>query len=213
MTKIYNYDPKTFEYINSENAELDPAELMINHREVPLVPAYATLIKPPAKRELKTRLFIENTWQVVDDFRGMYMVDDSMQPQAVTNFGALPEGYIPITEAQAQQIIEDDLYYVISDGKLIQNPNYEEEKQAREDAEFNKQFFNTSLGYVRRAVTMKDGSKKDFLCDILPLLAPGVPILTYTRELEQSQVITTEQFINECKQQMLIDFYGVQQNG
>lgn len=77
-----------------------------------------------------------------------------------------------------------------------------------EEAEFNREFFNTSLGYVRRKVTMKDGRIKDFLSDILPLLAPGVPVLTYTRQLVQNKVLVTEQFINECKQQVLIDFYG-----
>lgn len=213
MTKIYNYHPITLEYLNSQNAELDPAELQINNKKVPLVPAYATLTKPPATGDYKIAIFNENSWEIVDDFRGLYMVDETMQPSIIRDLGALPEGYATATEEQAAKILEDDLYYVISDGALIVNPNYEADKAAREDEEFNKQFFNTSLGYVRRAVNMKNGSKKDFLSDILPLLAPGVPILTYTRKLEQSQVITTEQFINECKQQMLIDFYGVQQNG
>lgn len=100
-------------------------------------------------------------------------------------------------------------YYKYDNGAIVLNPNYEEEQQAKEDAEFNKQFFNTSLGYVRRAVTMKDGSIKDFLCDILPLLKVGIPILTYDRQLNQSKVLVTEQFISECQNQVLIDFYGV----
>ena len=40
-----------------------------------------------------------------------------------------------------------------------------EQAQARETS-FNEEFFNTSLGYIRRKVTMKDGSTKDFLTDI-----------------------------------------------
>ena len=97
---------------------------------------------------------------------------------------------------------------IVQNGVLVLNPNYEAEQQAAEEAEFNKQFFNTSLGYVRRKVTMKDGNTRDFLVDILPMLTVGVPILTYTRELEQSKVNATEQFINECKQQLFNDFYG-----
>lgn len=81
----------------------------------------------------------------------------------------------------------------------------EEEKEE----EFNRQFFLTSLGYVRRRVTMKDGSSKDFLSDILPLLEIGVPVLTYSKDLVQKKVLVTEEFINQCKQQMLKDFYGV----
>lgn len=89
---------------------------------------------------------------------------------------------------------------------------------ADKETEFNKQFFNTSLGYVRRKVTMKDGSIKDFLSDILPLLQTGVPIITYNKpDFETSDTptqnlnqIVTEDFINECKQQVLADFYGAQ---
>lgn len=89
--------------------------------------------------------------------------------------------------------------------QIVRLPQPTPEEQ---EAEFNRQFFNTSLGYVRRKVTMQNGDKRDFLCDILPLLQVGVPILTYTRDLQQNSVFATEQFINECKQQMLTDFYG-----
>lgn len=82
---------------------------------------------------------------------------------------------------------------------------------AEQQAALLAQFFQTSLGYVKRSVTMKDGRTKDFLCDILPLLEVGVPILTYSAAGEQSKVNVTQEFINECKNQLLIDFYGVEQ--
>lgn len=85
----------------------------------------------------------------------------------------------------------------------------EEEKQEQEHQQFLKDFFNTSLGWVRRQVTMQTGDTKDFLTDILPLLQVGIPILTYTEAGEQNKVIVTEEFLNECKQQVLRDFYGV----
>lgn len=206
--KIYNYDPLTFEYISAQNADLDPEETKRQGKNIYLIPAFATLMEPPAKKERKTRIFNENSWEIVDDFRGLYMVNSDMQPLKVEQIGALPDGYTPATEEQAQKILEDDLFYIVKDGKLIENPDYEAQKKEREDRAFNAQFFNTSLGYVRRQVTMKDGSTKDFLSDILPLLQADIPILTYTRELEQRKVIVTPEFINECKQQMLKDFYG-----
>lgn len=132
MTKIYNYHPITLEYLNSQNAELDPAELQINNKKVPLVPSYATLIKPQATGDYKTAIFNENSWEIVDDFRGLYMVDETMQPSIIRDLGALPEGYATATEEQATKILEDDLYYIISDGALIVNPNYEADKAARE---------------------------------------------------------------------------------
>lgn len=84
----------------------------------------------------------------------------------------------------------------------------EQEKQEQEEKEFNRKFFNTSLGYVSRDVHMKNGTVKDFLTDILPLLKVGIPVLVYTRQLEQSKVPATQQFIDECGQQLIADFYG-----
>ena len=110
-----------------------------------------------------------------------------------------------ITQAELDA---DKRKVIIQDGILVLNPNYEEEKEAEKEAEFNHQFFHTTLGYVRRNVTMKDGSVKSFLTDILPMLVVGVPILVYDRELNQTRVQVTEVFINECKQQLYKDFYG-----
>ena len=62
--------------------------------------------------------------------------------------------------------------------KIIPEPTPEEQ-----EAEFNRQFFNTSLGYVRRKFTNKTGEVKDFLSDALPLLQPGVEIIRASRLL------------------------------
>lgn len=84
----------------------------------------------------------------------------------------------------------------------------QEEKRQQEEEEFNRKFFNTSLGYVSRDVHMKNGTIKDFLTDILPLLQVGIPVLTYTRQYVQNKVPCTEEFLNECKNQLIVDFYG-----
>ena len=109
--------------------------------------------------------------------------------------------------------------------RLVPNPNWEQEQAEKREAEFNKAFFNTSLGYVRRAVTMADGSKKDFLSDLLPVISMGVQsgmpvnILTYdeppfdedvTDWTEyQHQVTVTAQFIQECFMQLSNDFLPI----
>ena len=108
---------------------------------------------------------------------------------------------------------------------LVANPDYEEEEAERREAEFNKAFFNTSLGYVRRSVTMADGSHKDFLSDLLPVISMGVQggmpvnILTYDQPPfdedvtdwteYQHQVIVTAQFIQECFLQLSNDFLPI----
>ena len=104
-------------------------------------------------------------------------------------------------------------YYIYSNGQIIINPDYEAEQEEKRRQEFLASFFNTSLGWVSRKVHMKDGSIKDFLSDILPLLQIDVPIITYNIDGTQNVgVKVTSQFIEECKQQVLIDFYGVLQN-
>jgi len=96
------------------------------------------------------------------------------------------------------------------------------DKAAQREANFNKAFFSTSLGYVRRSVTMADGSHKDFLSDLLPVISMGVQggmpvnILTYDKppfdsDVEdwtqyQHQVVVTPQFIQECFATLANDF-------
>lgn len=115
--------------------------------------------------------------------------------------------------------------YIVEDGELVLNPDWEEEQAERRETEFNKAFFLTSLGYIRRAVTMADGSKKDFLSDLMPTikmgLESGVPvnILAYDKppfdkDVEdwteyQHQMVVTPQFIQECFMQLSNDFLPI----
>lgn len=103
-----------------------------------------------------------------------------------------------------ETIEETDLIYKLYRGEYLT----EEEIKNKEKEQFLKEFFNTSLGYVRRKVSMQTGETKDFLADILPILQVGIPILTYTEDGEQNKVLVTEEFLDECKQQVIKDFYG-----
>ena len=74
---------------------------------------------------------------------------------------------------------------------------------------FERCFFETSLGYVKRKAFVKGtGEFKDFLSDMLAGMVVGQPILVYDRELNQSQAIVTEEFKQECAAQYNRDFYG-----
>lgn len=106
--------------------------------------------------------------------------------------------------------------WVFDGNDFVLNPNLEEIRKQ----DFKSQFFETCLGYIRRNVTMQDGTTKSFLTDLLPLMRVGIPIISYnlpdfsqevTQEnLEslQNKVFVTEQFITECQNQVIIDFYG-----
>ena len=78
---------------------------------------------------------------------------------------------------------------------------------------FQRCFFNTSLGYVSRTVHNLNGKTEDFLNDTLPALQTGIPIITYNADKTQNVgVIVTEEFLDECKQQKYKDFYGGNSN-
>ena len=103
-------------------------------------------------------------------------------------------------------------------------PTTEELVKEREE-QFNKDFFNTSLGYVRRKVSMATGETKDFLSDLLPTISMGVQmgkpvtIITYnkpdfTQEITdwtafQNEKIVTAEFVQECFMQLSNDFKPV----
>lgn len=150
----------------------------------------------------------------VDDLTKPIMVEEEItNPETGEKETAIVQKHHTETRTKTvvELAIEPKGYYVCfkdnyTNGEI--NPYYEDEKVKEREEQFNKDFFNTSLGYVRRKVTMQDGTKKDFLADILPLLEINVPILAYTKEGNQNKVFVTEEFINECKQQMLKDFYG-----
>lgn len=161
---IYNYDEFTKEYTGQSIASLDPAETKAQEKDVYLIPANATTTKPP---KIKTNevVIYDNGWQIKTDYRGQYIVNEDMQPQKVEEIGNLPDGFIPVTEKQAQKIQEDDLYYVISDGKLIKNPNYDEQKQTREKERISH------LKCTKRVfVLMLEQIGLDYFEQILPLI-------------------------------------------
>lgn len=108
---------------------------------------------------------------------------------------------------------------------ISDTPEYKAKEAAKREADFNLAFFNTSLGYIRRVVTMADGSHKDFLSDLLPAIyastSAGTPvnIIAYTKppfdhDIKdwteyQNIVVATPQFIQECFAQLGNDFLPI----
>ena len=107
---------------------------------------------------------------------------------------------------------------IMENGVPVIDSKYEEKQAEIRKAEFELAFFNTSLGWIRRSVTMKDGSTKSFLTDLLPQLIAGIPVLAYqlpdfTKDVNivdyQKKVLVTNEFLQECKNQLYADFYGI----
>ena len=133
------------------------------------------------------------------------------------------------TKTVVELAIEPKGYYICfkdnyTNGEI--NPYYEDEKAKEREEQFNKDFFNTSLGYVRRKVSMATGETKDFLSDLLPTISMGiqmgqpVQIIAYDKpdftqeiidwEVFQNVKTVTAEFVQECFLQLSNDFKPVE---
>lgn len=86
---VYNYDPRTFEFISSENAYPSPLEYGKF-----LLPASATLTKVPDdyinnKVQNKTIVYDKNSdsWSRLDDYRGEEWYDKDGKSVTISEFG------------------------------------------------------------------------------------------------------------------------------
>lgn len=113
--------------------------------------------------------------------------------------------------------LEDNRKVIYQNGEIIVNPNYEEEKRQEYEQDWFANFFETSLGWIRRKVMVQaTGETRDFLYDMKPNLSIGDPIITYDKPdfietfepVQHRDRIVTEQFLQECKTQIAKDFYG-----
>lgn len=113
----------------------------------------------------------------------------------------------------------------IKDFQFADTEEYIQEQIRLRSEQFQKDFFQTSLGWVRRKVTMKTGEIKDFLTDLLPTIAvasmmgKAANVLTYREpdfaqeEVDWEALQEVHQadmtFITECANQTDTDFTGV----
>lgn len=117
---------------------------------------------------------------------------------------------------------------ILQGDEIVDNTqNYEAQQAQERQKEFNKEFFLTSLGYIRRKVSMSTGETRDFLFDLLPAIKESVsigrpyPVIVYkqpdfTKEITTEYLVSlqefknaTEQFCKECTLQIGTDFSGV----
>ena len=226
---IYYYDENTNEYLYSETADSDPEETKIKGEFVPLVPSYSTLIPPlEYNPENQIPVFENENWIIKADYRkNYYKVNEFLSVEEITTIGE-QEGFYLVDKAIGELIKENPNNFKIQNGEIVQKTEteIEEEKIKARQTEFEKDFFLTSLGYIRRKVSMATGDTKDFLCDLLPAITTGIalgqqiPIITYkepdfTQEFNleyleslQETKIATQQFCTECALQISTDFMG-----
>ena len=148
MKQIHYYDEQ-FLYTVSETASLNVEETNNQGHEVYYCPEMATLEELPSVGKNQIQMFDGNTWRIIKDYRHEFQVNENLELSEITYLGDIKEGYILVTEEQADKIRQDKLFYILKDGKLIENPNYEKEKAQEREGNFYKEFIATSLGNYR----------------------------------------------------------------
>lgn len=182
-----------------------------------------------------------------NDFIVEYNHRQGLRIETVDNIVTIETVIQPaIIDPETQEVIQEEVieqreenhptYYALQpyeklvDGEVIDNTEeYNQEQIKLKETQFNKEFFLTSLGYIRRKVSMATGETKDFLSDLLPVISMGVqsgqtvPIITYslpdfTKELTteyleslQSVKNVTAEFVQECFLQLSNDFVPMTQ--
>lgn len=106
MKIIYNYEPQTKEYINSEEAPKNP----LVEGEY-LMPAHSTDVKPPKQKTGYTLVWIGNKWVNKEDHRGEIWYNlETKQKEVITFIGPIPKNYISEDDKRANP--PEEPYYV-----------------------------------------------------------------------------------------------------
>lgn len=181
------------------------------------------ILKYPYTEEERTNFIVEYNHN-----QGLRIetIDNFVEIEVITEFDE------PV-ETTETELVNMPTYFALEawetidkNGEVISNKEaWEQEQIEARKAQFNKEFFLTSLGYVRRKVSMATGETKDFLSDLLPTISMGVnlgqpvSIITYNEpdftvneqdwELLQSVKTVDAQFVQECFLQLSNDFKPV----
>lgn len=131
---LYNYDKNTKEYLSTTIASADPMETKIKGEFVPLVPAYATLLKPPKTGENEVAIFNGEAWEIKKDFRVSHKIcDENFNIKDITEIGEIEEKYL--VSADIAELIKEN-----PDKFKIQN-----EEIAQKTEEEYQEFLNNKI--------------------------------------------------------------------
>jgi hypothetical protein len=99
MLTYYRYNPLNLEYIGLITAEMA------------IAPDDSTLTPPPDFSENQRPIYVNDSWSIVEDYRGRYVYSETGQAIKIEDLGPIPEGYsltrVPTeAEVKAQQMVD-----------------------------------------------------------------------------------------------------------
>lgn len=103
---IYDYDPKTMEYIggNGRQAKKSPLD------DEWLIPAFSTPIAPPAFQSNFARCFLNGQWVQIPDYRGKTVYNiETKKEKKIEELGDIPQGYtLEKPESEFDEWVDDE---------------------------------------------------------------------------------------------------------
>ncbi len=201
---IYNYNAITKEYTGSESAQPNPLE-----PGKYLIPANATEMIPPETSKNEIASFEGDNWVKKPDFRGQKQVNLVTKEVTDINYiGAIAEGFELVSDEIAEDITLNPQKYSVEKNRLSDISNTPEFKKAQAEArqaEWENQFAQTDLGWLR--ITTAAGDLLSLLnsYEIIARIQGGIPaqsLLFYStpdfnRELTEDYVISLQKWNTE----------------
>lgn len=139
---FYTYDEKTKEYTGTQNAFIDPLETKKRGKNVYLVPANATDLKPLETKENQAVIFNGSEWELIADYRGKTYYVGTEQHE-MKELGDLPNGatFEPVEpEKTLEELKEKKLDELTAAGHQYDNQLVNEDM-----------IINSSLGFKANA--------------------------------------------------------------
>ncbi len=128
---IYHYSELTFEYINTTTADLDPVETKKKGEFVPLVPKFATTIKPPKVGKNEVAVFENNKWIKKADYRFTHKkVNEDLTVVNIVEIGEIDE--IIVENSLADAIKQNPNLFKIENNAVIEKTKEDLDKEEKE---------------------------------------------------------------------------------
>lgn len=166
---LYNYDKNTKEYLSTTLASADPMETKIKGEFVPLVPAYATLLKPPKTDKNEVAIFNGKVWEIKKDFRVSHKIcDENFNIKDITEIGEIEENYL-VSADIAELIKENPNNFKIQNEEIVQKTEEEYQEflnnkiKKEETEKIKNQLLELDSKAIRpiRAILAGTGSAED----------------------------------------------------
>ena len=107
--KIYNYNKTTGELLNESIATIDPVETKIQGKDIYLIPANGTMIKPPITEEKEIAVFDGEKWDIKADYRNENVFNKTnREEQTVSHIGEIDDNYTNVAPQNQYQIWSDE---------------------------------------------------------------------------------------------------------